>query len=157
MNTLSSLLDYLRDTRQKKALASTIAGQTTVEGCLSAIDNKSLMEAGTSGGWYYRKWNDGTAECWGQFTNTMTGWKAWGNQYESNVSIAASYPSNLFIDAPIVQTKICGSGTAGFAENIGVGTKTATPTVYLVRPNAPTIPSGGTTLYADFYAIGRWK
>lgn len=40
---------------------------------LNAIKVDYIVEQGTSGIWTYRKWNSGIAECWGTYSNTISG------------------------------------------------------------------------------------
>lgn len=68
-----------------------------------------VIDQGSSGGWTYRKWSDGTLEMWGTATDTS----------KPNTSDAGGYrtagvtPSNFpvpFTDVPIVNVSLrCGS------------------------------------------------
>lgn len=40
-----------------------------------------IVEHGTSGIWTYRKWNSGDAECWGEYSATLTHYYASGGFY----------------------------------------------------------------------------
>lgn len=45
-----------------------------------------IVESGTSGIWTYRKWSDGTAECWGRTSSSSFTWSSYVNglYYSSN-------------------------------------------------------------------------
>lgn len=46
---------------------------------LDAIKVDYIVEQGTSGGWTYRKWNSGLAECWRNSTGSIpSGWSSSG-------------------------------------------------------------------------------
>ena len=52
---------------------------------LSKVLNTPLViEQGTSGIWTYRKWSDGTAECWGS-KDISGSYSSWGNAYTFSV------------------------------------------------------------------------
>ena len=54
-----------------------------------------IVDQGTSGIWYYRKWNSGVAECWGTQTNVSGTFADWGNIYSYDIP-SVSFPSGLF-------------------------------------------------------------
>lgn len=52
-----------------------------------------IVEQGTSNGWYYRKWNNGNAECWISKTyDNVEMTQTWGQLYESSDSYYLTYP-----------------------------------------------------------------
>lgn len=116
-----------------------------------------VIESGTDGIWKYRKWSDGTAECWGKRTGTMGAFTAWGSIFSQNID-AVNYPSGLFIEAPIVQADVYSAGlnfVSGTNPDNGAATASKTPNITLVRGTSAT---GSSYPYVvDYYAIGRWK
>lgn len=60
-----------------------------------------IIEQGMTGTWMYRKWNNGTAECWTKSTITIPSTTQSGQVYISN-EISVELPPNLFQSAPIV-------------------------------------------------------
>ena len=115
-----------------------------------------IVEQGTSGIWTYRKWNSGIAECWGYTSSTLSFTTASGGTYQTPQQPGIAYPSNLFIEEPLVTLQIYGNSNGylcweSFYKN---GSKDATPTWYASR---------GTTvsnlLFSRIYfsAIGKWK
>ena len=112
-----------------------------------------IVEVGTSGGWAYRKWSDGTAECWGTFSGTVSSWTQWGGTYYSTLIAKKTFPSGLFVDTPTCNATLQqSSGDAWLALN-GAVTKDETTAFYLMRGT-----SGGNTSYAlGIKAVGRWE
>lgn len=103
--------------------------------------------------WNCRKWNSGVAECWCKVFHTITGWTAWYSWYYSRPDILKfSFPTNFFIDVPIVEASRS-SGIAGVLCEEGAPSATQTQQYYLIRPDAPS--ASGFNL--DIHAIGKWK
>lgn len=118
--------------------------------------NDYVTEQGTSGGWTYRKWNSGVAECWAHFALVnvnMT--NAWGSMYESPAN-QLNFPSGLFSATPTyIDIQLAYSGGVGaFIERGGSEpTKTATDLFYFVRPTS----FSGASMKVYAHAIGKWK
>lgn len=118
---------------------------------ISGFVVSDIKPTGSANAW--RKWADGTAECWLALTQNVTSWGAWGNLYEGKPGVSGAYPSNLFIEAPRVYA--LGSGSNGICgiETYLEGTTTTTPNFYVLRPNA-----GSNSSFKIFvYAVGKWK
>ena len=119
--------------------------------------NISIIEEGTSGIWTYRKWSDGTAECWGTYKGTVSAWQVWGNVYfgQPYTSFYTQYPTNLFISKPTVMAQ---PNTIGIDAWLGyaatTGSKDTTPSFYPIRAESA---SGGADIYVGIYAIGKWR
>lgn len=58
-----------------------------------------VVEQGTSGVWFYRKWSNGVAECWGEVTVRASITDAIGSMY-MKVTDYFSWPNALFSEAP---------------------------------------------------------
>lgn len=128
----------------------------TLEKILDALKVDYIVEQGTSGIWTYRKWNSGIAECWGTHSWTITAWNGWGNIFESNFS-TASYPSSLFISAPMLSANNLPTSDGGATVSVEInqtGSASATPTMYLTRG---TRGNTNVTGYVAITAKGRWK
>lgn len=115
-----------------------------------------IVDQGTDGDWVYRKYNSGVAECWGNFTVTVTGWNSWGNVYEAtrSANLAPSYPTGLFNATPVLNVNIWhpSIGTIG-CELYGTHDSTVVPSIIPLRPN-----TGGTgTLGVCIHSVGTWK
>lgn len=114
-----------------------------------------VVESGTSGDWHYRKWSDGTAECWGTHEWNITGWTSWGSTYYSTSSSAISYPSGLFNATPSFTSHgRASTGDAWLASQASGGSSTQTPTFFLMRS---TNGSSNIKGYVSIHAIGTWQ
>jgi hypothetical protein len=123
----------------------------------------TVIEQGTSGIWTYRKWSDGTAECWGSIgvEATFPTSANWGGLFTSG-AIAASnvaYPTNLFIEIPVISASLLVRSTGGILMAPGgssgsAASKTRTG-VYEIARGAAT---SGTQYYTINYDVkGKWK
>lgn len=114
----------------------------------------SIVEQGTSGIWTYRKWSDGTAECWGLLQWTTT-YSAWGNIFYSTGSPQQNYPSGLFTETPVENVTLLGGGGDGWlgANTTASPTKDKTGSYYRLR--ATTSQSNTATI--AIHSIGKWK
>ena len=74
-----------------------------------------VVEQGTSGVWFYRKWNSGLAECWTHSALTVRG-AHWADVLGGyGYSIILSFPQNLFTNVmTVIANGSTGTGT-GFA------------------------------------------
>ena len=74
-----------------------------------------VVEQGTSGVWFYRKWNSGIAECWTHSAIKVRG-AHWADVLGGyGYSILLNFPQNLFTNVMTVIANGCtGTGT-GFA------------------------------------------
>lgn len=109
----------------------------------------------TDGIWTVRKWADGTAECWATYTWTITSWSTWGNVYYSNSTGAITYPSGLFVSAPVENaTGSTSSNDAWLYARGSTPTATGTKDYAMMRPVSGTTSITG---YLNVYAVGRWK
>lgn len=116
-----------------------------------------IVEQGTEGIWTYRKWNSGTAECWGETsaTTSFTAWTApiyYGTTYSPNTN----FPTNMFIATPSLQVmlKAIGSDCWMGTDSNSALNKNTTGRYYPIRIGAS---SGQVTYNVRFYAIGKWK
>lgn len=120
----------------------------------STIKNlPSIVEQGTSGIWTYRKWSDGTAECWGKTTTTVNITSAWGGIYSGgNASISVDYPTNLFISPP-TETASYDCSSSIMQCYLSTPTATKTRSYQFVRGAA----ASNQNITIEIYAIGKWK
>lgn len=115
----------------------------------------TVIETGTSGIWTYRKWSDGTAECWGDWNRTVSSWSSWGSLYYANpYNVQETYPAGLFTSPPIVTAQITTSSQDMWLAhtNAASGSATKTPTFFATRG---TNGSNTATFTISIYAIGK--
>ncbi len=115
-----------------------------------------VLEQGTSGIWYYRKWASGRAECWGTVECTgVTATNTWGNAYESTTEYGnVDYPFT-FAELPVQQLHVGDSGAAFFVEtqlNAQRHTVSNTGKWYFWRPAEM---SSAVNVNVDVYVMGK--
>lgn len=110
-----------------------------------------VVEQGTYGSWTYRKWSDGTAECWCRKPNvTFSTTSAYGGVYYGTAFSFDSFPQGLFIDDSLV----IGIELAG-GDGCWAGINTITATSFSFYPYCA--KSGNHTCTISVSAIGKWK
>ena len=111
-----------------------------------------IVEQGTSGGWLYRKWASGVAECWAKITQTVTPGDAW----EGTLNLA---PYVITVTTPIEFT---GIDCVNASVYVGNG-HTITSYLNVTNPNKISIYALSVYLTvqqecrAYVYVMGRWK
>lgn len=114
----------------------------------------SAYEEGESDDWTYRKWSDGTAECWAKRNVTVDITTAWGTGlYYGNVG-EFDFPFT-FAEAPVCQVT-CERGSSSqtvFLASAGQATTARAPAVIICRgPSAE-----GVNVNVLYSVHGRWK
>ena len=119
---------------------------------LADLGTDYIVEQGTSGGWLYRKWASGVAECWAKITQTVTP----GNAWEGTLNLA---PYVITVTTPIEFTGIdCVNASA----YVGSG-HTITSYLNVTNPNNISIYAlsvyltGQQECRAYVHVMGRWK
>lgn len=110
----------------------------------------SIVEQGASGSWTYRKWSDGTAECWRNYSASFWVTNSYGNVYMSSL-VEIQLPLGLFASTPSV---ITGGGVNAGASWIALASVTKDAFSFRMM-NGISISELKST--PSFYAIGRWK
>ena len=129
----------------------------TLDNIMSHIADWAIVESGTSGNWHYRKWSDGTAECWMNKKATLTV-TSWGSLYYVRMD-ADSYPTGLFTEVITVVAQFASSiDIVASARNQGDGrgetlSTTTPPAILGIRPTTASAAS----YTGMWYAIGKWK
>lgn len=116
-------------------------------------DMVHIVESGTSGIWSYRKWSDGTAECWCKSIFTFT--------TKLNTPISGLYTTAIDISIPaeIMETQFAGSicgwwyGSEWLTMNISDSNKL----VVRVFGNCTFIDDNDGKYGLQIFVIGRWK
>ena len=111
-----------------------------------------VVESGTSDMWTYRKWSDGTAECWGRWAQHFGAFSANGAFYESGYT-AKNYPSGLFTATPTLQYTFdeCYANLIPVAYSSG--SAVATPQLWALSGKA--LAEADTKIVLR--AIGKWR
>lgn len=119
-----------------------------------------ITEQGTSGEWWYRKWNSGRAECgiddkeFGDMSHNTS----WGSMYTTPSQSFPAYPFS-FSSRPFAnitfnsdETKSSGTHTSYVAQETSNST-TQPPKFRLVDPNSGTV----TKPHFGIYVCGKYK
>lgn len=125
-------------------------------GRIKKLERHGLYDAGESGGWRWRKYNDGTAECFGRFAYPhVTCERAWGGLYISEDLGAESFPFS-FSEVPMVQYSISGTKSLGYLLGYPSGgdsaSKERTGKFWFARGSHTTSED---TVHVDIRAYGR--
>lgn len=116
-----------------------------------------IVEKGTSGGWQYRKWNSGVAECWRDLSVSGAACStAVGSWYRTAPLSAGAYPFT-FTAVPNLQMQFeTFAGTGGLVWSTGTASstpKTRPANIYIIRMASAASITGT----VHYYAIGKWK
>lgn len=156
VKTVWNVLRGTYDSMELGTLATTLSEALGISESLDTRPTLTdyIVEEGTSGIWSYRKWNSGTAECWGTMTQNITSWSPWGSLYEGIASSqTATYPNGLFISTPDIWTNSKGNSVGAFIEAFTTGSASTTPQIYAVRPTTGNLGNFNISIYAK----GKWK
>lgn len=107
-----------------------------------------IVDEGTSGDWTYRKWSDGTSECWATYVeSTAQEFAQSGNFYYRNIT-GISFPAGMFTSTPILEASI-NMGNVGAVQVASLGSTTCGVTVMSAVSTARAV-----RVY--LYAKGKW-
>lgn len=111
-----------------------------------------VVQQGTSGNWYYRKWNSGRAECWGNIpiNTAITG--SIGSIYYAAIENIA-FPSGLFINKPLVFA----NSTSTAVLTVAIRGSTTTKSVFGINLMYPVSYPNAITWEVAVEAKGTWK
>lgn len=126
-----------------------ITGQTSnTDSIMDYLADNVIVEQGTSGDWTYRKWSNGTAECWlkKSFSVTIsTVASSWHRGQINNTSI----PSGLFIESPLC---IATSNSSTYWVGVNGVSTSVIGNIYVYD-----VVNGASTVWLSVYLIGKWK
>lgn len=115
------------------------------------VSTPLVIEHGTNGIWTYRKWSDGTAECWGRSdlgSKAIT--TAYGYGYYASAN-TINFPSTFFNNVPTVT--ISSQDGAGYGTWFNITTvTTASVAGYMYATTSITPP-----ITLNINAVGKWK
>jgi len=127
----------------------TAADQTAILTDLGAKFADYVIEAGTTNGWKWEKWNSGKYICWGIFTETQTHYTTVAGFY-GYYSSQFNYPI-VFPEPPIIHFN-CKIGN-GFAAPAGDVMRSSS----VARCYALSTANGSVYCVWELYVVGRWK
>jgi hypothetical protein len=120
----------------------------------------SLVEQGTDYDWTYRKWSDGTLECWAKKDFTVDVASAWGSMFTSGAIPESnlSFPEGWFIETPNILVSLQVRSTGGLLMapgGVGSNTANATQTGVYEIARGTSLNNGAFTI--NYQVKGRWK
>lgn len=137
-----------------------VAGDVSIVGTLTIGGqpvNAHVIEEGGTGtntNWHYRKWSDGTLECWiRKEYSSVNITSSFGQMRYASLSAVPNYPVN-FLYYPVVS--ITGTVTSGNGWVAGNNTNYSVTNVGGLVAYAPTNQSG-VSVTVNIYAIGKWR
>lgn len=108
-----------------------------------------VVEEVSSGDWTYRKWSNGTSECWLNYTEpTAQTFSPSGNVFYRVIS-GLNFPSGLFISTPVVMISVYFANVGGCAISSVSSTSCAVTVLSAV--------ASARAVTVKLYAKGRWK
>lgn len=120
------------------------------------LDVPYVASSGTDGIWTYRKWSDGTAECWGSVSvATGAANTADGGVYCTGATDIASqtYPF-IFTAVPVCCATAVGSTDKCWLRTVdGTGSASQTPAFQVLRSTSGSADS----VTVSLHALGRWE
>ena len=118
------------------------------------VNEPQVVETGTDGIWTYRKWPDGTAECWGKtdpVTYTHTTQSGYGYYTSANFAL----PTGLFKTVEVgLADRLQGVGSTPSNTLITINVRELTTTNFGVWVQSAS--SGSQSLAISMYAKGTW-
>lgn len=155
----ASSVGTITDTRADETVCGLVTGYDTADiasivNRLVTLENRDyIVEQGTNGVWYYRKWNSGIAECWACTNFTFSNNQLWVSPWCYISAAAINYPFT-FSDVPTCIFEKSDYSSLSLLTTAANGTASATPQFRLVRPNAF---SANVTIKLSINAVGRFR
>ena len=117
------------------------------------VADNIIIETGEQNHWKYRKWADGTAECWYKYAfsgvNTAGALSGW--QY-ATISTLPAFPTGLFSEEPAVMIGDMKWGTGFCYSAVREVTSSQITKVDVFSTNI-----GDKSGQLSFHAIGKWQ
>ena len=133
-------------------------------------DKDYIVEEGVTGGWLYRKWHSGLAECWKSVTSSVptTAWKDsgmmsflsyglyWTSAINSQGYIELDYPFDFAV-APIEIATLSNSTKWFPLSLISTTTDRHTSKTDCYRICSYKVPDTALDITINFHVVGAWK
>lgn len=121
----------------------------TLDGIMDYLADNSIVEEGTDGDWTYRKWGNGTAECWLRKNYTIS-IATVATYFHRGAINNIAFPSGLFIANPVC---VGVGANSTYWINVSNADKDKITVIYVYDVANGTSLSVGIALYAK----GKWK
>lgn len=149
---IASVVDGFGSTSETNA--SSIKNATNLNTRASALEAKVyVVSSGTSGIWKWKKWSDGTAECYGQTSNASAAvTTGWGNIFVRDGGIlSVAYPFT-FTSISCFQATPISVGNNYWIFTNSTMSMSASPAMGVARGTSATV-----TVSAYLYVKGTWS
>lgn len=128
-------------------------GVVEISGSLRSLGREGnitdwVVAEGTSGGWYWRKWASGVAECFGTFSSTFSVTTAFGGVYYGSLPRVA-YP---FVFSSVINEVVNVYG-GNFWPGVYGSSTTSTPSGYVYSAGS----YANQNQWISYNTVGRWK
>ena len=148
----SALNDYFANVVGYASASDLPSATDTIAQQLSTLNSNAIIETGHDNTWHYRKWSDGTAECWGTYFATVNITTAWGHGYYGGAGMP-NYPIDFIYLPSRHATVATPGGLAWIVPNSSNTSKT--------NPGGMFVFSFGSSASVgcsfSLYAVGQWK
>lgn len=128
-----------------------------LNGSSGLVKHRFIEDAGEVGNFKYRKWSDGTSECWGRITfSAFATQTAHGALYYNDVDDQITFPDELFSQVPVVQLNIFGNGLRSAMTK---GISKATDSDWYTKLDIRIFDSSQNVIDStvNIFAVGKWK
>lgn len=108
---------------------------------------------GTHNNWYYRKWSDGTLECWikREFSSVID--NSWGQLWYKSIGVLPDYPVSFRYLPSVTGSAHASSGNSWPTFSTNNVSVTNCGTIYIISPAKQTT---SILLNINVHAIGKW-
>ena len=151
VKTVYNVLKEKFDEMELGTLSTTLSEALGLSDSTGSQATAVVVQSGTEGIWSWRKWSDGTAECWGIHTATLT-------RYTTVSTLSGYYttvtlPTGLFSEAPVA-TYLAQVGT-GFTMPAGaMSIGASSMNVYALSSMNSTASQ---SCHFDIHVKGKWR
>ena len=151
VKTVYNVLREKFDEMELGTLSTTLSEALGISDSTGSQATAVVVQSGTEGIWSWRKWSDGTAECWGRIDVESTTYQANGG-YKV---VGFTFPTGLFSENPS-----CLEASGGIASNVHTYmgytaiNNASQGHTYLVNRNTVATTGAG---WAFIHAIGKWR
>ena len=121
-------------------------------------ETSHVVEKSTSNGWNYRKWSDGTAECWKTVTHTTKVSTPWGSLFVGNTPMPRQNYPVAFTEKPSEIASLTSGGSMGmlYPELNGYGVNGVSASAMYNVCGLSSVTTDA-TFYISLYVTGKWK
>lgn len=127
---------------------------TNVVGAINEVATSYIVESGNdvTTGFNYKKYSDGTSECWKNISGNINVSTAWGNGLYYGTISAETFPTDLFIEVPCIFFQNI-SGASLICMNSANASSSSTGNIQVARATS----NNNAPYTISIRAIGKWQ